>query len=108
LLDCAVICLELFERRSFGDARSLISVKSRVTDFCDRAREILGEQGIRLNPQPRPVRSHDILFPQGLKRGGVDIGFGDEENTVGSMERAIAVAAHTIMLSPAADNAESS
>lgn len=34
-------------------------------------------------------------------------GFGDEENTAGKMERPIAVAAHTTMLSLAADNTES-
>jgi hypothetical protein len=55
-----------------------------------------------------PTRPYELSLLLEGRRRGVTIGFGNEENTAGEMERPIAVTADATMLSPTADNATES
>jgi hypothetical protein len=55
-----------------------------------------------------PTRPYELSLLLEGRRRGVTIGFGNEENTAGKMERPIAFASDATMLSPAADDAPES
>jgi hypothetical protein len=80
--------------------------------FDDRVRELekfWEGTGIRSKIHHHtPRRPYELSLLLEDRRRGVIIGFGNEENTVGEMERPIAVTADATMLSPTADNAPES